>query len=326
MPGQRKHFYEFGAFRLDAGEHLLLRDSERVPLAPMVFNLLLVLIKHPGQALERAWLKEQVWGDAKIGDPDDHVLANLNVYIATLRKALGDDPHQPLYIETIPRNGYRFIANVREWVEENKEGNKEINESQTEDQTIGAPRRRFLRLAAAIWMILIGAGAAGYYYFKSYYAPPPEHPPLTSIAVLPFKLLNDNDRDRPLEKGMVATLIPKLSDIDEIKVLHPDKVSGYLDRNHDPATIGRGLQAHLVLTGNIQSVNDSIRVVMQLIRVKDERQIWSGTFDEKFTNVLSVQDSIASQAIAELARHLTMARYVENVKAFDPGAPKSESR
>src|SRR5262245_49869980 len=120
MPGQRKHFYEFGAFRVDAVEHLLLRDGERVPLAPMVFNLLLVLIKHPGQALERAWLKEQVWGDAKIGDPDDHVLANLNVYIATLRKALGDDPHQPQYIETIPRNGYRFIADVREWDEENK--------------------------------------------------------------------------------------------------------------------------------------------------------------------------------------------------------------
>jgi DNA-binding winged helix-turn-helix (wHTH) protein/TolB-like protein len=325
MPGQRKHFYEFGAFRVDAIEHLLLRDGERVPLAPMVFNLLLVLIKHPGQALERAWLKEQVWGDAKIGDPADHVLANLNVYIATLRKALGDDPHQPQYIETIPRNGYRFIADVREWEEENKEANKEITESQTQDQTDGEPRRRFLRRAAAIWMILIGAGAAGY-YFKYYYPPPPEHPPLTSIAVLPFKLLNDNERDRPLEKGMVATLIPKLGNIDEIKVLHPDKVSGYLDRDQDPTTIGRGLQAHLVLTGNIQSVNDSIRVVMQLIRVKDERQIWSGTFDEKFTDVLSVQDSIASQAMAELARQLTTARYVENVKAFDPAIPKSEPR
>ncbi len=314
MPGQRKHFYEFGAFRVDAVEHLLLRDGERVPLAPMVFNLLLVLIKHPGQALERAWLKEQVWGDAKIGDPDDHVLANLNVYIATLRKALGDDPHQPQYIETIPRNGYRFIADVREWQKEEVE---KVTGAEEEDQTVKESRRRFLQLITP-GMILVGAVVAGSYLLKSYYTPPPKQYPPTSLAVLPFKLLNDNERDRPLEKGMAATLIPRLSNINEIRALHLDKVRAYLDRDQDPAEVGRGLQVDLVLTGDIQSVNDSVRVIMQLIRVSDEQQIWSNTFTEKFTDLLSVQDSISNQAIAELTQQLRLMRYTENVEMSDP--------
>jgi len=314
MPGQSKHFYEFGAFRVDAAEHLLLRDGERVPLAPMVFNLLLVLIKHPGQALERAWLKEQVWGDAKIGDPDDHVLANLNVYIATLRKALGDDSHQPQYIETIPRNGYRFIAEVREWEEEEVE---KVNGAQAEVQTVKKSRRRFLQLITP-GMILVGAVVAGSYFFKSYYTPPPKQYPPTSVAVLPFKLLNDNERDRPLEKGMAATLIPRLGNINEIRVLHLDKVRGYFDRDQDPAEVGRGLQVDLVLTGDIQSVNNSVRVIMQLIRVSDEQQVWSDTFTEKFTDLLSVQDSISDQAIAELTQQLRMMRYTENVEVSDP--------
>jgi DNA-binding winged helix-turn-helix (wHTH) protein len=271
MARQRKHFYEFGAFRVDADDHLLLRDGERVPLAPMVFNLLLILIRHPGQVLERAWLNEQVWGNAKIGDPNDYAFANLNVYIATLRKALGDDPNQPRYIETIPRIGYRFIADV-----------------------------------------------SYYYHFVSYYAPPLKYSPAASVAVLPFKQLNDSDRDRPLEKGIAATLIPKLSDIGEIRALQLDRVCGYFDRDQDPLAVGRDLQAHLVLTGVIQSANDSVRVIMQLIRVRDERQLWTGTFDEKFTGILSVQDAICEQAIAELARHLRMAPYADGVEVSDP--------
>jgi DNA-binding winged helix-turn-helix (wHTH) protein len=250
MGGQRKHFYEFGAFRVNVDERLLLRDGERVPLPPKVFNLLLILIQHPGQVLERGWLKEQVWGNTEIGDRDDG-LANLRVEIATLRKALGDASDQPRYIETIPRNGYRLIADVREWEEE---------------------------IA--------------------------KHSPGVSVAVLPFRLLNDNDRDRPLEKGMAATLIPRLSNINEIRVLHLDKVCGCLNRDQDPAAIGRRLRAHLVLTGAIQSAKDDVRVIMQLIRVRDERQLWTGTFDAKFTDFLSVQDSISNQAITELARQL----------------------
>ena len=315
MAVQRKHFYEFGSFRMDVAEHLLLRDGERVPVAPMVFNLLLVLIQHSGQVLERGWLKEQVWGDANIGGPDDHALANLNVYIATLRKALGDAPDHPHYIETIPRHGYRFIADVREWDEEienvnGERGVQEVQEAQKDGKLDNRSRRRFLQFTA-IGIIPVGAAIAGYYYFKSYSTPPPKSSPIISVAVLPFKLLSDNDRDKPLEMGMTATLIPRLNNLSEIRALHLDKVNGYLDRDQDPAAIGRELRVSLVLTGSIQGVKDDVRVIMQLIRVKDERQLWTGTFDEKFTNVLSVQDSICNRAIAELARQLAMMSYTE---------------
>jgi TolB-like protein/DNA-binding winged helix-turn-helix (wHTH) protein len=312
MSEQRKRFYEFGPFRVDVVERHLSRDGERVPLAPMVFNLLLVLIQHSGQVLERTWLKEQVWGGSNIGDPDGHALANLNVYIATLRKALGDTPSHPRYIGTVARHGYRFIADVREWEEEIEQ----VSALPKADKPDSRSRRRFLPLLT-IGVILVGAAIAGYYYFKSYSTPPPKHSPVISVAVLPFKLLNDDDRDRPLEKGLAATLIPRLSNINEIRVLHLDIVCEYLDqRDRDLAAIGRGLHVNLVLTGNIQRAKGDVRVIMQLIQVKDGRQLWTGTFDEKFTNVLSVQDSISKRAVAELAQQLMMLRHMENVEAF----------
>src|SRR5882724_2438424 len=107
MRGQDKHFYEFGAYRIDARDHLLLRNGELVPLAPKAFDLLLVFVENSGRVLSKEDLMRQVWPDSFVEE------ANLSHHVFTLRKALGEDG-EGRYIETIPRRGYRFVAGVSE--------------------------------------------------------------------------------------------------------------------------------------------------------------------------------------------------------------------
>ncbi|MBI3949516.1 MAG: winged helix-turn-helix domain-containing protein [Acidobacteria bacterium] len=107
-----KHFYEFAPFRIDATERVLLRDEEPVPLTPKVFDTLLVLVQHSGHIFEVNELMEKIWPDTVVEEN------NLRQSISTLRKVLGDNPSEPRYIETIPRRGYRFVAEVKEQWEE----------------------------------------------------------------------------------------------------------------------------------------------------------------------------------------------------------------
>src|SRR2546422_578181 len=107
-----KHFYEFGPFRLDAEKLRLTRAGEIVPLFRKDVESLLVLVRNPGTSLEREELMLAVWGDTVVED------ANLTVAISHLRKALETNGDAAEYIETIPRVGYRFVADVREVAEE----------------------------------------------------------------------------------------------------------------------------------------------------------------------------------------------------------------
>ena len=106
MSLQTKHVYEFGPFRLDAAEHLLLRDGETVPLTPKAFDLLLALVERHGRLLEKEELLKTVWPDTFVEE------ANLASNISQLRKALGDGENGQRYIETAPKRGYRFVARV----------------------------------------------------------------------------------------------------------------------------------------------------------------------------------------------------------------------
>jgi len=107
MSQQIKHLYEFGPFRLDAGERLLLRDDESVPLTPKAFDLLLALVEQHGHLLEKGELMKLVWPDTFVEE------ANVSYNISLIRKALDGGENGQRYIETVPRRGYRFVAPVR---------------------------------------------------------------------------------------------------------------------------------------------------------------------------------------------------------------------
>jgi len=106
MGHQPKPIYEFGPYRLDSAERLLLRDSKVVPLQPKVFDLLLALVERHGRLLEKDVLMMLVWPDAVVEE------ANLTNNISILRKTLSENGMR--FIETAPKRGYRFVAPVKE--------------------------------------------------------------------------------------------------------------------------------------------------------------------------------------------------------------------
>ena len=96
--------YEFGPFRLDVAEHMLLRNGQPVPLTPKIFAVLTVLVQNDGHLVEKDRLLKEVWPDSFVEE------GTLNRSVSVLRKALGDSPSGHRYIETVPKRGYRFVA------------------------------------------------------------------------------------------------------------------------------------------------------------------------------------------------------------------------
>src|SRR5687767_11539316 len=107
MSTQPNPVYEFGEFKLDTAQRLLLRGEEQIPLTPKAFDTLLLLLEKSGRLVEKQELLGRVWAGAFVEE------ANLARIIWTLRKALGDSDGRHQYIETVPKLGYRFVAEVR---------------------------------------------------------------------------------------------------------------------------------------------------------------------------------------------------------------------
>ena len=108
-----RHLYEFGPFRLDATERLLLRGDQHIPITPKAFETLLVLVEHGGHVIDKNELMKKVWPNTFVEE------VNLAKNVSSLRKILGEDRSEQHYIETIPKRGYRFVAGVREvWAED----------------------------------------------------------------------------------------------------------------------------------------------------------------------------------------------------------------
>ena len=107
MTNTTSNLYEFGPFLIDSAERLLFRDGNRIALTPKAFDTLLILIDRQGHVVEKDELMNLVWPDTAVEEN------NLMQNVHAIRKALGEDPQEQKYIETLPRRGYRFIAEVR---------------------------------------------------------------------------------------------------------------------------------------------------------------------------------------------------------------------
>jgi len=108
MATQPKHIYEFGPFRLIPSERQLLRSNQPVSLTGKSFDLLVALVENSGRLVEKKELLKRIWPDSFVEE------ANLSVNMSALRRALGEGPDDHQFVDTVPRHGYRFVAEVKE--------------------------------------------------------------------------------------------------------------------------------------------------------------------------------------------------------------------
>lgn len=261
--------FEFGSFVLNAPERLLLREGRPVEMPPKVFDLLLALVRARGHLLEKEELLRTVWEGSFVEE------GNVNRQISTLRRILGDAAGSGQFIETVPKRGYRFIAPVRQ-LRQAAEALPFSNPSET---------------PAAI---------------HTSFDQPKETRPRRAIAVLPFKLTGSGDEDGEyLGVGLADALVTRLSNVRELVVRPTSAVARYASPGQDILEAGRELRVSAVLDGRVQRASGRVRVTVQLVGVEEGATLWAEKFDERWTDIFTLQDSISEQATAALTVRLT---------------------
>src|SRR5438270_12976785 len=146
---------------------------------------------------------------------------------------------------------------------------------------------------------------------------------IRNLAVLPFTPLVAENRDAALELGIADALIGRIGG-GEIIVRPINSVRKYVGLDQDPLAAGRELGVESVLEGSIQRWGDHLRVTVRLVNVSDGASLWTGTFDEKFTNIFAIQDAIAEKVAGALAPQLghekkkrLTKRYTLNAEAYE---------
>lgn len=307
------HTYEFGSFQLDPDERRLLRDGQQVALTPKAFDTLVVLVERAGKLVEKEELISALWPNSFVEE------GNLNQNIWTVRKALGETENGQRFIETVSKKGFRFVADVIERSDSSTVAR--IESPARGDQSTHASRAMALKVGACLLVLGI-VGLAAYALIRrnaKTSAPTPK-----SLAVLPFKPLSADSRNESLEMGMAETLIARLSSLRQIVVRPVNDIRKYNEPQQNPLKAGQELQTDLVLDGSLQKVGDRMRVTVRLTRVADNSTVWAQQFDEKFTDIFKVQDSIAERVANTLPlklggdeQQLLTKRYTDNPEAYE---------
>ena len=308
MVSEVNRIYRFAEFTLNTGEQTLLRGTDEVYLQPKTFETLVYLVERHGHLVKKNELLDALWADTYVTENA------LTRCIKEVREALQDDAHQPRFVKTVPRIGYKFIADVEDVRQEGRHG--VVSNEPVKDSRFSS--RQLLLLGLGI--LILASLAFFIYRSKTKEATNPSQ--INSIAVLPFKPLVADARDESLEMGMADSLIAVLGNLNGVTVRPISAVRKYTGLDQDALAAGREQRVDAVLEGNIQKTNDEIRVTVRLLRVTDGVQLWTDKFDQKSNDIFLIQDSISQQVAATLANKLSGAERQLLTKHYtqDPAA------
>lgn len=284
-----------GEWCVDTALGEMTRGDKTVRLDPRTLRLLLCLAERTGEIVSADDLLHHVWPGVVV-TPDSVYQA-----IASLRKLLGDDPKQPTYIVTMPRQGYRMVAPVGPWASEPVAAPEAAVVAPSVKTSHKTSRSRAAAMAMACIAAAFGIGlwlqnsfANGHDSF-AFVAAGPGHAAQyrNSIAVLPFLDLTEEMGREIFADGMAEELIDRLSRIPGYKVPSPAS-SFYFKGKHVPvADIGKQLGVNYVLSGSVRSSGTTLRVTARLIQADNGFIIWSETYDRPVGDLLKVQEDIA---------------------------------
>ncbi|NNE99884.1 MAG: tetratricopeptide repeat protein [Pyrinomonadaceae bacterium] len=321
MDSNEVKFYDFGPFRLSVRDRLLLKKDKGISISHKRFEILLFLVKNQGHPVSKKELLEKFWDETHVED------FNISQHIYEIRKLLKKNGGDGTYIETVPKYGYRFAADVatsKSAADEQSEdrntignfdsdragegstpeklaGNGSIN---TDGNSENCEKNRsvsdgllFSRkglFAAFLFLILILAFVGIYTQYLTKDQPAAERK-IQSIAILPFKQI-EGDQSEKWGLGIADSLITELSNQKQIMISPTSSVIRFVDEeNLDPIEIGRNLKVDAVLVGTIQRSNETVRVNIQCIGIKEQASLWSEQFDASFSDIFSLQDDLSKR-------------------------------
>ncbi len=273
-------------------------DGE-VRVEPKVMGVLVCLAEHAGEVVTRDQFVDHVWQGRIVSD---EVLSRC---ISLLRTRLGDNPREPRFIQTLPKIGYRLIAQVT------ADGVAPVAEAAgtevTTDTAAGASNAAITgpRLRTAAVMGLIGLIGVAVWLLMPWFAA--DEPPVrneSSIVVLPFINQSDDRENEYFSDGLTEELIDRLARVQGLQVVASTSAFAFKNHREDVRDIAQRLGVIYVLEGTVRKEEDRVRITAKLVEAGRGFRVWSERYDSKLSDIFAVQDQIANGIVAELRPRL----------------------
>ncbi|MBP6004609.1 MAG: winged helix-turn-helix domain-containing protein [Pyrinomonadaceae bacterium] len=316
---QKQGLYEFEEFRLDVSSGFLIHSGKPLKLAPKVYNALVYLIENRDRIVSKDELFTEVWQNTFVEDNA------LSYTISQLRKALATCAPETTFIETIPRRGFRFVADVIE-TETGSIERKPLSlviEKQTVEETwieevddersVEFPSRRQLalppvergglkRLLAIGMVAVLALGIVGAAWVMTRES---KGSPIRTVAVMPLENISGTEIDRSILLGMTYALISQLGRSGDIVVRPLASTISASATEPDAVAVGKRLGVNTVVEWNLQRIENQYRVNARLIQVADGRQLWNESLLYSETDLFQVQDAVSDMTARALIANLS---------------------
>ena len=314
------HIFKFGDYVLESREHSLRKGAQQIHLRPKAFETLLYLVKHHGSLIKKQDMLDDLW-------PNVIVTENtLSHCIDEVRQALQDNAQKPTFIRTIPRVGFKFIAEVRELktdeditVSSNSgvnEQKKDINNTVIEEQKKNQPGKKYIIVGIIVIILVVLSTVVVFNLINN------NNKKINSIAVLPFINLNVDPGEEYFADGMTETLISNLGKVKSLRVISRTSVMTYKNASRPLPEIAKQLNVDAIIEGSVLNVNGHVRITAKLIKADEDQLLWVKSYKRDLKDILKLQGELAQEITSEIQLKLTPEEHA-NVVASKPVNPKA---
>ena len=324
MSNKNGHCYQFGDFRLDSEPLSLWREERLVALPPKALEMLLLLVRRRDIIVSREELLDTVWRDTFVED------GNINYTVSLLRKTLDQDD-KGRFIQTVPKRGYRFVADVLEVAANGHTENVVPNvEAAITPEAIPTeppkPKIRWHFIGIVLLSVLFVTGFVVWRSSdggKKVSTNNVTNRNIRAIAVLPLKTSAETESSKSLSIGLTDSLISRLGSLDHFSVRPLSSVRSYAEADQDPLKFGETLKVDVILEGTLQQTDNRLVVNLRLWDLRNGAQLWKGSFDSTEADFFNLQDAVATDVTRSLVsellekdRQLLTKRHTDSPEAF----------
>ena len=292
----------FGPFTVDLICGELRQNSRKIPLQEKPFQILALLLDQPGELVTREELRGKLWPADTFVDFEH----SINTAVKKLREAIGDDPENPRFIETLPKRGYRFIARLEETpIGEGRPvllpREKPAEPGKTSPSRMYGHWQLLLSAGALLVSIALLVGHVGavrdWLWRRSVTRGAPV--PIQSLAVLPFENLSGDSSKDYFADGFTDELITDLAEQTKARVVSRSSVMRYKGSRKPLPEIARELNVDAIVEGSVSLSERQVRITAQLIQASADRHLWAHSYERDRKDLFSIQSEVAT-TIADL--------------------------
>ncbi len=314
------HLIRFGPYTADLRSRELYKSGIKLKLRDQSFQVLMMLLQHPGEVVTREQLRQKLWPDETFVDFDH----GLNAAVERLRRCLGDSASMPAFIETLSRRGYRFIGALDlpqpGPLPELPRGTPPEVAKDTSVNVPGNRRRTILLflliptvgLAIVVLLFLLGAR------WRRSRGSLAQSAHQTILAVLPFENLSGDPGEDYFSDGLTEELITQLGSLspDRLGVIARTTSMAYKHTSKSVQQIAGELRVDYVIESSVRRDGDQMRISVQLIRTGDQVHVWAHSYDRQISHSIALQEEVAQEVAEQIKIKLGPSR----IGLFSPRA------